>query len=96
MTYTTTTWTTTSVTRVKADYCVVYDKPGGGQTMIEANLVLSQMSDTGSRRTILGVVDTNTCEVIAATDMTGYLGLMSIWVWRSGYRYATPTTTTRP
>lgn len=84
MTYTKSTWTTTSVARVKADYVVVYRKPNGNQNALDANLVLTQMNDvSGQRRTIVGVVNTATCEVVAAPDLDGFEGLMSIHLWHS-------------
>ncbi|SHT00385.1 Uncharacterised protein [Mycobacteroides abscessus subsp. abscessus] len=83
MTFTTTTWVTTSVERLKPDYVVVHSNPSGAQRGIEANLVLTQMNGSGGRRTILGVVDPATCEVIAAPDVDGYEGLLRIEVWRS-------------
>jgi hypothetical protein len=82
MTFTTTTWTTTSVARVKADYVVVYEKPDGTEAAIDANMVLTQLDEmSGGRRTILGVVDKNTCEVIAATDVPGFVRLMYAAAW---------------
>ncbi|MBU8810705.1 hypothetical protein KL953_17625 [Mycolicibacterium goodii] len=84
MTFTTTTWNTTSVARIKADYVVVHRKPGGTRRAIDANMVLTQMNETaGTRRTILGVTDPATCEVIAAPDIDGFEGLVSIHRWRS-------------
>ena len=83
MTYTASTWTTTSVARVKADYVVVYLRPDGTQCAIDANLVLTQMNDRGGRRTIVGVVDTATCEVIPAPDVQGFEGMTNIHVWRA-------------
>lgn len=82
MTYTASTWDTTSVARVKADYVVVYRKPDGAQRGIDANMVLTQMNHSGGRRTILGVVDPATCEVIAAPDVDGFEGLVCIHLWR--------------
>lgn len=83
VTFTATVWRTTSVSRIKADYVVVYRKPDGAQGAIEANLVLTQMNDTGGRRTVVGVIDAHTCEVIPAFDFKGYEGLMNIHVWRA-------------
>ncbi|EIT90880.1 hypothetical protein [Mycobacteroides abscessus] len=83
MTYTAVTWTTTSVGRIKADYVAVYHKPDGDLGTREANMVLTQMNDTGDRRSILGVIDTNTCEVIAAPDMPGFIELVDAAVWRA-------------
>jgi hypothetical protein len=78
MTYTTTTWTTVSVARVKPDYVVIYRKPDGTEGALDANMVLVQLDESsGGRRTVLGVVDTNTCEVIAAPDVPGYVELRS-------------------
>ncbi|NTY57948.1 hypothetical protein [Mycolicibacterium sphagni] len=83
MTYTVTTWTTTSVARIKADYVVVHRKPNGTRCAIDANMVLTQMNEVGGRRTILGIVDTTTCEVTAAPDFDGFEGLMDRDLWRS-------------
>ncbi|MDM2016415.1 hypothetical protein PP298_13720 [Mycobacteroides abscessus] len=94
MTFTTTTWATTSVERLKPDYVVVHSNPNGAQRGTEANLVLTQVNGSGGRRTILGVVDPTTCEVIAAPDVDGYEGLMRIELWRS--RHVTLTTAPMP
>lgn len=84
MTFTATTWNTTSVARIKADYVAVYRKSDGTQRAIDANMVLTQLSETaGRRRTILGVIDPATCEVIAAPDVDGFEGVVSIHLWRS-------------
>jgi len=83
MTYTTPAWATTSVARIKADYVLIYRNTDGTQRAIDANLVLTQMNDCGDRRTILGVVDITTGEVIAAPDVEGFEGLMSIDFWRA-------------
>ncbi|OHU65873.1 hypothetical protein [Mycobacteroides chelonae] len=86
MTYTVITWTTTSVGRIKADYVAVYREPDGSLGAREANMVLTQMNDSGDRRSILGVVAMNTCEVIAAPDMPGFIELIDAAVWRArGY-----------
>ncbi|MDO2976023.1 hypothetical protein P5V62_16725 [Mycobacteroides abscessus subsp. massiliense] len=83
MTYTVITWTTTSVGRIKADYVAVHHKTDGSMGAREANMVLTQMNDNGDRRSILGVVDMNTCEVIAAPDMPGFIELIDAAVWRA-------------
>jgi hypothetical protein len=81
MTYTATTWTTTTASRIKADYVVVYHDVAGKRKGVDANIVLTQIDESGGRRTILGVVDTTTCEVIAAPNIAGYVGLVSKAYW---------------
>jgi hypothetical protein len=81
MTYTTTTWTTTTANRIKADHVVVYDDATGKRQGVDASMVLAQIDERGGRRTILGVIDTTTCEVIAAPNIAGYVGLVSKARW---------------
>lgn len=83
MTYTTSTWTTTAAARVKADYVAIYRKADGAKAGIDAGMVLTQMDERGGRRTVLGVVDTATAEVIAATDLPGYVELVDKYLWQS-------------
>ncbi|MBO0677191.1 hypothetical protein JRC04_06915 [Mycolicibacterium sp. S2-37] len=87
MTYTKSTWTTVAVARVKADYVVVSIADDGTERAREANMALTQMHDSGGRRTILGVVDTETCEIVPAPDVAGFKELRCAAVWA-----ATPRT----
>ncbi len=86
MSYTTTTWTTVSVAHVKPDHVVVYTKTDGTERALDANMALIQINDTGGRRTILGVVDMNTCEVIPAPDVEGFVALRYAAVWAATRR----------
>ena len=81
MAYTRTTWTTAAVTRVKSDFVVVYTDASGIERARDANMALTQNSDSGGRRIVLGVVDTDTCEVIAAPDVAGFVALRGAEVW---------------
>lgn len=87
MTFTTTTWTTTSVTRVRADYLAIYTRPDGGEGEYPANMVLIQTNDDGRRRTVLGVIDPASCEVIPVTDLGGFVGLVDRYVRAAQPRY---------
>lgn len=87
MSYTTTAWTTVSVTRVKADYVVVYTRSDGIERALDANMALIQSTDSGGRRAILSVVDMNTCEVIPAPDVEGFVGLRCAAQWAAAPRY---------
>lgn len=87
MSYTTSTWTTVSVSSIKADHVVVYTDACGAQRGRDANLVLTQIHDeTGSRRTILGVVDVDTCEVLPAPDLPGFVGMIDAARWAARAR----------
>jgi hypothetical protein len=81
MSYTTTTWTTVSVARLKADHVVVYTNANGRECARDANIALTQINESGGRRTILGVVDMSTCEVIPAPDVPGFIELRYAAVW---------------
>lgn len=83
MTYTTTTWTTTAAARIEPDYVAVYRTTSGRESATEASMMLTQVDQQGNRRTVLGVVDTATCEVIPAPDLPGYIKLLDRYVWRS-------------
>lgn len=94
MTYTATTWTTLSASRVKADYIIFYTTNGGTRRQRDADMLLTQINeDTGQRRTILGVVDTTTCEVIAAPDMPGFIEMKSYGAWLCEQANARPVMT---
>lgn len=87
MTYIATKWTTTAVARIKADYLAVFLKPDGTHGCHEANLLLTQINETdGARRTVLGVVDPHTCEVIAAPSVPDFACLMLTAQWKLGIR----------
>lgn len=81
MTFTTTTWTTITATPIhKPDYSIHYRTPDGAEGDRAANMLLTQTNDTGGRRTILGAVDLDTGEVIAAPDVPGYTNIVSRWL----------------
>lgn len=81
MTYTTTTWITTAAARIEPDYVAVYRTTSGRESATEASMMLTQVDQQGNRRTVLGVVDTTTCEVISAPDLPGFTAL----VWREAW-----------
>lgn len=82
MSFTTSTWTTIGVARVKADHVVVFTNARGERCGRDANMVLTQINDdTGSRRTILGLVDMETCEVLPAPDLPGFEGVVDSARW---------------
>jgi hypothetical protein len=82
MTFTKSTWATIAVARVEADYVAVRTTADGTERAQDANMALTQVSQDGSqRRTILGVVDVQTCEIIPAPDIAGFKELRDAQLW---------------
>lgn len=78
MTYVASTWTTISVNRIKSNYVADYRHPDGTEARsLEANIALIQTNEHGDRRTVLGVIDPNTCDVVPAKERAGFDGLVT-------------------